>query len=87
VTQSVCLDVTIRRTCYHTRVHLAILRICDTRALDAPDRDALTARSAYYLWDLIALYLYNTRRVRALFVRYALCYGLCTRRAARDDIL
>jgi hypothetical protein len=31
-------------------VHLAILRICDTRALDATDRDALTARTTYYLW-------------------------------------
>jgi hypothetical protein len=81
------LPVTIRRTCYHTRVHLAVLRICDTRALDAPDQDALAARSTYYLWDLIALYLYDTRRVHALFVRYALCYDLCMRRAARDDIL
>jgi hypothetical protein len=78
---------TIGRTCYDTRVHLAILCICDTRALDAPDRDALTARSTYYLWDSIALYLYDTCRVRALFVQYALCYVLCTRRAVRDDIL
>jgi hypothetical protein len=55
-------DVTIRRTCYHTRVHLAILRICDMRTLDAADRDALTARYGYYLWTC-----------RVLFVRYALC--------------
>ena len=80
-------DVTIVRTGYYTRVHLAVLRICDTRALDVPDRDALTAQSTCYLWDPIALYLYDTRRVRALFVWYALCYDLCTRRAARDDIL
>jgi hypothetical protein len=79
--------VTICRTCYHTRVHLAVLRICDMRTLDAPGRDALTAQSIYYLWDLIVLCLYDTRRVRALFVRYASCYDLCTRRAARDDIL
>jgi hypothetical protein len=79
--------VTIGRTRYYTCVHLAILCICDTRALDAPDRDALMARSTCYLWDSIALYLYDTRRVCALFVRYALCYALCTRRAVRDDIL
>ena len=54
------LIVTITRTCYYTRVHLAILRICDTRALDAPDRDVLTARSTYYLWNPIAFYLYDT---------------------------
>jgi hypothetical protein len=41
--------VTIARTCDHACVHLALLRICNTRALDAPDRDALTARSTYYL--------------------------------------
>jgi hypothetical protein len=52
----------VGRTRYHTCVHLAILRICDTRTLDAPDRDALTVRSTYYLW--------NSKR--ALFVRYAL---------------
>jgi hypothetical protein len=53
----------IRRTRYHMRVHLAILRICDTRALDAVGWDALTAQ--------YSLSIYGTRRV--LFVRYALC--------------
>jgi hypothetical protein len=38
---SPCYDC---RTGYHAHVHLAILRICDTRALDATDRDALVAR-------------------------------------------
>ena len=56
-------DVTIPRTCYHTRVHLAILHICDARALDAVGWDALMAR--------YSLPIYGTRRV--LFVRYALC--------------
>jgi hypothetical protein len=80
-------DATVGRTCYHTCVHLAVLRICDTRTLDAPDRGALTAQLTYYLWDSIALCLYDTRRVYVLVVRYALCYVLCTRRAVRDDIL
>jgi hypothetical protein len=56
-------DVTICRTCYHTRVHLAILRICDTHALDAPDRDALTAQYYLLFMGLIALCLYDTRCV------------------------
>jgi hypothetical protein len=61
--------VTIVRTCYHTCVHLAILRICDTRALDAPDRDALTARSTYYLWI-------PSRSVCTIRVEFASClYG------------
>jgi hypothetical protein len=38
------LNVTICRTRYHTRLHMALLCICDTRALDATDRDAVTAR-------------------------------------------
>jgi hypothetical protein len=58
--------VTIGRTCYHTCVHLAILRICDTRALDAPGRGALTARPAYYLWVLL-------RFVCTVHVEFALC--------------
>ena len=78
------ITVTIGRTCSHVRIHLAVLRICDTRALDAPDRDALAARVDLLFMDSVALCLYGTR---ALFVRYALCYVLCTRRAARDDIL
>jgi hypothetical protein len=59
---------TIARTCYHTCVHLAILCICDTRALDAPDRAALTVQSTYYVWDSNALCLYDTRCVM-LYVR------------------
>jgi hypothetical protein len=54
-------DVTIGRTCYHTCVHLAVLRICDTRALDAADRGALTARHDLLFMDAIALCLYDTR--------------------------
>jgi RNase H-like domain found in reverse transcriptase len=37
-------SVTICRTRSHTCLHLALLCICDTHALDAPDRDALTAQ-------------------------------------------
>ena len=63
------VSVTIVRTCYHTCVHLAILRICDTRALDAPDRSALTARSTYYLWI-------PSRFICTIRVEFALClYG------------
>jgi hypothetical protein len=62
-------DVMIARTCYCTCVHLAILRICDTRALDVSDRDALTAWSTYYLWIL-------SRSVCTIRVKFALClYG------------
>jgi hypothetical protein len=60
------LGATVARTRYHTCVHLAILRICDTRTLDAPDRDALTVWSTYYLWDSNALCLYDTHRVCTL---------------------
>jgi hypothetical protein len=56
----------IGRTRYHTCVHLAILRICDTRALDASDWGVLTARSAYYLWVL-------SRFVCTVRVEFALC--------------
>jgi hypothetical protein len=80
-------DATVGRTCYYTCVHLAILCICDTRALDAVDRGALTARYGLLFKGSIAFCLYDMRRVRALFVRYALCYDLCTRRAVRDDIV
>jgi hypothetical protein len=77
-------DATVGRTLYHTCVHLAILRICDTRALDAADRGALTARYGLLFMGFIALCLYDTRCV---IVRYALCYDLCTHKAARDDIM
>jgi hypothetical protein len=58
-------DVTIRRTCYHTRIHLAILRICDMRALDAPDWGALTARYGLLFMGLVAFCLYDTHYVVA----------------------
>jgi hypothetical protein len=56
-------DVTICRACYHTRVHLAILRICDTCTLDAADRDALTARYDLLFIGLVAFCLYDMRCV------------------------
>jgi hypothetical protein len=80
-------SATVGRTCYYTCVHLAILRICDTRALDAVDWGALTARYGLLFKGSIAFCLYDTRRVHALFVQYALCYDLCTRRTVRDDIM
>jgi hypothetical protein len=55
--------VMICRTCYHVRVHLAILHICDMRALDATDRDALTARCGLLFMGLVAFCLYNMRCV------------------------
>jgi hypothetical protein len=45
------------------RIHLAILRICDMRALDAADRDALTARYSLLFMGLIAFCLYDTHCV------------------------
>jgi hypothetical protein len=51
--------VTIRRTCYHMCIHLAILRICDTRALDATDQDALMARYGLLFVGLVAFCLYD----------------------------
>jgi hypothetical protein len=77
-------SVTICRTCYHARVHLAILCICDMRALDAADRDALMAW--YGLLFMDSSRSVCTIRV-VLWVRYVLCYGLCMRRAVRDDIV
>jgi hypothetical protein len=42
---------TVGRTLPYTRIHLAILRICDTHALDATDRGAVTDRCrTNYLW-------------------------------------
>jgi hypothetical protein len=76
--------VTICRTCYHPRVHLAILRICDTSTLDAVDRVAVTVRYGLLFMGFIAFCLYD---MRCVVVRYALCCGLCTRKAARDDII
>jgi hypothetical protein len=61
-------DATVGRTCYHMCVHLAILRICDTRALDAPDQGALTVRYGLLYVDSIALCLYDTRCV-LIYVR------------------
>jgi hypothetical protein len=49
----------ICRTCYHTRVHLAILRVCDTRALDAADRDALMAWYGLLFMVIVAFCLYD----------------------------
>jgi hypothetical protein len=53
----------ICRTCYHARVHLAILRICDMRALDAVDWDALTAQYGLLFMGLVAFCLYDTRSI------------------------
>jgi hypothetical protein len=56
-------DATIGRTCYHARVHLAILHICDSCALDAADRGALTVWDGLLFMGSIASYLYDTRCV------------------------
>jgi hypothetical protein len=56
-------DATIGRTCYHARVHLAILRVCDMCTLDAADRSALTVRRDLLFMDSFALCLYDTRYV------------------------
>jgi hypothetical protein len=54
-------DATIGRTCYHACVHMAILRVRDTGALDAADRSALTGRHDLLFMDSFALCLYDTR--------------------------
>jgi Chromo (CHRromatin Organisation MOdifier) domain len=56
-------DVTIHRTRYHTCLYLALLCICDTRALDAMDRDALMARYGLLFMVVVAFCLYDTRCV------------------------
>jgi hypothetical protein len=44
-------------------LYLALLCICDTCALDATDRDALTARQGLLFMVVVAFYLYDTRCV------------------------
>ena len=66
-------DVTIHRTCYHACIYLALLCICDTRALDAADRDALAARYGLLFMGLVAFYLYDTRCV-LYDTRYVVVY-------------
>jgi hypothetical protein len=56
-------DVTICRDYSHTCVHLALLCICDARALYAADWGAITA------WKRITIY----GNGHVLFVQYALC--------------
>jgi hypothetical protein len=80
-------DVTFCRTCYCACLHLALLCICDTRALDAMDRDALMARYDLLFMVIVAFYLYDTRCVDERSVLYAWCCGLCTRRAIRGDVI
>jgi hypothetical protein len=70
-----------------TRLHLALLCICDTRALDAVDRGALTVHVDKLFMVIIASCLYNMHCMYEWLVLYAWCYGLCTRSAARDDII
>jgi hypothetical protein len=48
---------------------MAILRVCDTRALDAVDRGALTVRYGLLFMESLAFYLYDTR-----YVLYGMCY-------------
>jgi hypothetical protein len=62
-------DVTIRRACYYPRVHLAVLRICDTSALDAAGRAAVTVRCDLLCMGLVTLCLYDTRFVCTIRVR------------------
>jgi hypothetical protein len=62
--------VTIRRTRYHTCLHLALLCICDTRALDAMDWDALTVRDSLLFMVFVAFCLYDTRCVDERSVLY-----------------
>jgi hypothetical protein len=56
-------DVTFCRTCYRTCLYLALLCICDTRALDATDQDALTAQCGLLFMVIVAFCLYDTRYV------------------------
>jgi hypothetical protein len=55
--------VTIHRDSSRPRIHLAVLFICDTRALYVTDQSAMTA------WNHVPIY--GNRRI--LCVRYTLC--------------
>jgi hypothetical protein len=67
-------DATISRTCYRARVHMAILRVRDTCALDAADRNALTVRHDLLFMDSFALPLYEMRYVCTIRVMLWLMY-------------
>jgi Integrase zinc binding domain len=53
-------DATVGRTCYHACIHMAILRVCDSHALDAMDRGALTVWYNLLFMESLAFYLYDT---------------------------
>jgi RNase H-like domain found in reverse transcriptase/Reverse transcriptase (RNA-dependent DNA polymerase)/Integrase zinc binding domain len=57
------VNVMLCRTCYYTCLHLALLCICDTCALDAADRDAWTARWDLLFMVIVAFCLYDMRYV------------------------
>jgi hypothetical protein len=80
-------SATICRTYDHTRIHMAILRVCDTCALDAPDRSALTVR-----WDLLfmgsfALCLYDTRSVCTTTRSVVACVRVRPQEMASYDVM
>jgi hypothetical protein len=60
---SLATTATIGRTRYYTRVHMAILCVRDTSALDAADRSALTAWRDLLFMDPFALCLSRSRYV------------------------
>jgi hypothetical protein len=55
--------VTFCRTRYHICLHLALLCICDMRALDATAQVAMTAQYDLLFMVLVAFCLYDTRCV------------------------
>jgi hypothetical protein len=57
------VNVMFYRTRDHTCLYLALLCICDMRALDATDRDALMAWCGLLFMVIVAFCLYNTRCV------------------------
>jgi hypothetical protein len=63
IKSKVACSVTIRRTRSHTCLHLALLCICDTCALDAADQDPLMARYGLLFMVIVAFCLYDTRCV------------------------
>jgi hypothetical protein len=55
--------VTIHRDSSHTRVHLAVLCICDVHALYAPDWGAVTDQEGVTIYGTVMSCVYNMRCV------------------------
>jgi hypothetical protein len=55
--------VTICRDCYYTHIHLAVLCICDARALYVTDQNAMMGRNYVTIYGILMLCVYYTHCV------------------------